>query len=307
MGGVSGNPRQTTIRGHTPSIDEVIARIAVRQHGLVTRAQLIAAGLDHKAIERRLAQGRLHRVRRGVYAVGHAALSREGQFLAAVLWAGAGAALARLAAAELCEVRRYRASLIDVVAPKRRTADTGVRLHRTRGLDPRDVTTHKGIPVTTIARTLVDLSDVLTAHELANVIHEAAYKGRFSEPATRDAMQRANGRHNLKTLHKALALNAAGSAGTKSRNEVAFLSMLKHLPEPLVNTHLNGEEVDFHWPQAKLAVEIDGPGHARPRTRQNDARKEAIWQAAGYEVVRIPDHALEQGLRIVAARLVSAT
>ena len=126
-----------------------------------------------------------------------------------------------------------------------------MRLHRTRALHPRDITSHKGIPVTSIPRLCVDLSDVLTPHELANVIHEAEFKGRFSLLATRDAMTRANGRHNLKTLEKALQLNAAGSAGVKSRNEAAFLSMLKNPPEPLVNVHLHGEEVDFHWPDAR--------------------------------------------------------
>ena len=139
----------------------LIARLAARQHGLVTLAQLLAAGLDKSAIARRVRAGQLHRVYRGVYAVGHAGLSREGRFLAAVLGAGKGAALSHLAAAELWEVRRYRASLIDVVVPTRRRAD-GVRVHETRTLHPRDVTTYKGIPVTTIARTLVDLSDVLT-------------------------------------------------------------------------------------------------------------------------------------------------
>ena len=70
-------------------------------------------------------------------------------------------------------------------------------------------------------------------------------------------MARANGRHNLHVLHRALELNAAGSAGLKSRDEAAFLSRIKDLPEPLVNTKLNGEEADFHWPAHKLVVEID--------------------------------------------------
>ncbi len=265
--------------------------------------QLLAAGLDHKAIARRVAEGRLHRVRRGVYAVGHAGLSREGQFLAGVLWAGEGAALAGLAAAELWEARKYRAPLIAVVAPKWRPARDGVRVHRAKRLHPRDVTTHKGIPVTTIARTLVDLTDVLDAYDLANVIHEAEFRQRFNEPATRDAMQRANGRHNLKRLETALKLNAAGSAGLKSRSEAAFLSMLKRLPEPLINVKLNGEEVDFHWPNAKLAVEIDGPGHERARTKREDVRKEAGWREAGYEVLRIPDDDLQQGVKRLRAAL----
>ena len=224
-----------------------------------------------------------------MYAVGHVALSREGQFLAAVLWAGEGAVLSHLALAELYQVRKYRASLIDVVAPKRGKADVGVRLRRARALDPRDVTTYRGIPVTTIARMLVDLTDVLDAYDLANVIHEAEFKHRFSERATRQAMQRANGRHNLHLLERALELRAAGSAGLKSRNEAAFLSMLKNLPEPLVNTKLHGIEVDFHWPEQKLVVEVDGPGHDRPRTKRDDAYKEAVLRNAGYEVVRIRD------------------
>ena len=92
-------------------------------------------------------------------------------------------------------------------------------------------------------------------------------------------MRRANGRRNLARSSKALELRAAGSAGLKSRNEAAFLSMLKNLPEPLVNTKLNGEEPDFHWPDHKLVVEIDGPGHDRPRTQREDALKEAAWRA----------------------------
>ena len=179
-----------------------------------------------------------------------------------------------------------------------------MRVHRARALHPRDVTTYKGIPVTTIARTLVDLTDVLNPYELANVIHEAEFKQPIQRTAaTRDAMRRANGRQNLAVLEKALELNAAGSAGLKSRNEAAFLSMLKNLPEPLVNTKLNGEEPDFHWPEHKLVVEIDGPGHDRPRTQREDARKEATWRAAGYEVLRVPDDELHAGLKRLRAAL----
>ena len=142
----------------------------------MTIAQLLAAGLDTARSRDGWRRGRLHRVARGVYAVGHVALSREGTFLAAVLEAGEGAALSHLAVAELWEVRKYRASVIDVVVPRRRRVTTATRIHRTT-LHPRDVTVHRGIPVTTIARMLVDLTDVLTAHEVANVIHEAEYRG----------------------------------------------------------------------------------------------------------------------------------
>jgi hypothetical protein len=168
-----------------------------------------------------------------------------------------------------------------------------VRLHTARALHPRDVTDHRGIPVTSIPRTLVDLSDVQDAYELANVIHEAAFKGKFSLLATQDAMARANGRHNLAVLEQALALHAAGSAGVKSGPEKAFLSLLTGLPTPLVNTKLHGVETDFHWPELKLAVEIDGPGHGRPRTQREDALKQQILEAAGYTVVRFTEMDVE--------------
>jgi hypothetical protein len=242
-----------------------------------------------------VARGRLHRIAHGVYAVGHLALSREGQFLAAVFAAGEGAALSHLAAAELWQVWRRRASLIDVVVPRRRRTRVSARLHECRGLSARDVTRHRNIPVTTIARTQVDLTDVLTPHQLAHAIHEAEFRGRFNLRATHDAMARANGRRNLHVLHKALELQAQGSAGTRSGNEDHFLHLLQlaGLPEPLVNTELHGTEPDCHWPDHLLAVEIDGPGHTRPRTQREDADKERTLREAGYQVLRFTEDELK--------------
>jgi hypothetical protein len=219
-----------------------------------------------------------------VYAVGHASLSRDGQWMRGVLEAGEGTALSRLAAATLWQAWRRRADL-SVISPRRSRLPY---VHWTRHLDPRDVTKYRGIPVTTIPRTLVDLTDVLTAHQLANVIHEAAFRGRFSEPATRAAMERATGRKNLHVLDRALSLNAAGSAGTKSWNEDRKLAELTAagLEEPLVNVHVAGIEVDLHWPALNLCLEVDGPGHARPRTRREDAQRDEKLRAAGYEVMR---------------------
>jgi very-short-patch-repair endonuclease len=292
-----------------PPADLVIARLAARQHGLVKTRHLLDAGLVRSAIARRVEAGRLHRKYRGVYAVGQPKLSREGEFLAAVFACGDDALLGHLALAELYRARRYPASLVDVVVPSKRRAPPGIRIHRTRHLDPRDITTYKGIPCTTFARLCVDLTDQLIAEELANVIHEGAYRGLFNEQATTNAMQRANGRHNLHVLEEALALNAAGSAGLKSRNEATFLRMLKstQLPAPLINVHLAGEEIDFHWPDLKLAVEIDGPGHARPRTQRDDERKAEAVKQAGYELLRFTDDDLETRPEEVLAALATAS
>jgi hypothetical protein len=157
------------------------------------------------------------------------------------------------------------------------------------------MTVRDGIPVTTVPRTLVDLSDHLTPHQLANVIHEAAFRKLFDEHAVRATTNRANGRHNLHVLTKALELNAAGSAGTRSELEDRFLALTSTAgaPEPLVNTQVEDLEVDFHWPHLNLVVEVDGAGHARPRTRRDDERRDALLRAAGHTIVRVPDHEID--------------
>jgi hypothetical protein len=237
----------------------------------------------------RVKHGRLHRIYRAVYAVGHAAVAREGEWLAGVLASGQGAGLGARSAVELWDVTRKRVAHVEVVVPRKRRAQGEIRLLISRTLEPRDIVIHKGIPVTHMARTLVDLTDTYTPHQVANVIYEAAYRKRFNEPATRATMARANGRQNLGVLDRALALNASGSAGTRSDLEDAFLAIVEGagLPEPLVNTPTLDVEPDFRWPG--LVVEVDGPGHRRERAKRNDARCERILRAADYEVLRFTD------------------
>jgi len=274
------------VQVHTPSIDAVLARIAASQHGVLALAQLLAAGLSQAMVARRVATGRLHRIHRGVYALGHAGLSLESQLMAAVLALGDGAAISHLSAARLMEISRFRSSLIAAVTVTRRHPQ-GVEAHRTKRLDPRDITKVKGIPCTTIPRTLVDLTDVLTPHQLANVIHQAAYTKRFNLEATEQAIRRANGRTNLHVLHEAIDLHLAGSAGTRSGEEDQLLHQLQlfGIETPIVNTELHGVEVDLQWPG--LVIEVDGPGHERPRTRRDDAQRDARLQARGYRTVRV--------------------
>jgi very-short-patch-repair endonuclease len=272
-----------------PSVDARLARLAARQHGVVTIGQLRELGLGSPGVvANRVARGRLHRIHRGVYTVGHRRLSQEGLWMAAVLGGGERTVLSHLSAAVLWKAWRRRVTTIDVQARSLREI-RGVRVHRSRTLDPRDTTTRNGIPTTTMARTLVDLTDVLTAHQLANVIHEAAFRGHFNEPATRAALKRANGRHHRDRLVSALQLNAAGSAGTKSGHEDRFLALVRQagLPEPQVNTHVENLEVDFFWPTLKLAVEVDGEGHTRARTRREDELRDRVLTAAGLRVVRL--------------------
>jgi predicted transcriptional regulator of viral defense system len=281
------NERQPVVcKRRPPRTDGIVAAVAGRQYGVITTAQLVAAGLTRAAIDKRVRAGRLHPLYRGVYAAGHNHLAQEGKWLAAVLAAGHGAVLSHEAAARHWQIWRRKPKRIDVTVPGQRRPRKGFTIHRARNLDARDVTIHKGIPITTTARTLVDLAAVLTKHQLANVIHEAAYRNRFDDAATRDAMARAQGRA-VTNLDAALKAHASGSAGTRSELEDAFLDSWQG-PEPLVNTKLNGIEVDLHWPDRDLVVEIDGPGHERPPTRRDDAERDARLEAAGKTVLRIP-------------------
>lgn len=267
-----------------PSPDAEMAAVAARQHGVVTVARLLALGLDKDAVGRRVRDGRLHRVHRGVYAVGHVGLSREGRWTAAVLGAGEDSALSHLSVARFWDVSRWGTSVISVVSTARRTLD-GVELHTVRRLDPRDVLIRKGIRVTTVARMCVDLTDVLDAYQLAYVIYRAEYWHIFNLAATRAAMERANGRHNLHVLEHVLELNASGSAGTRNAKEDAF--RLQQAGEPLVNVKVDGIEVDFHWPGRRRIVELDGRHHRRRATKLDDAHRDEHFTSEGWSVTRI--------------------
>ena len=242
--------------------------------------------MGRSAITRAVQRSELHRVGPGVYAVGHAALSHEGRWLACVLAGGPGSGLGGLAAAKHWDVSRFAVPVVDVVVPRQRRPQPGVRFHRTNDLDPRDLTSHRGIPVTTMHRTHVDLADPLTPHQLANVMHEAAYRGRFVEPAIRDSMGRVWGRKRLWVVERALELHAGGSAGTRSGAEDAFLALVDQFAEPFVNVAFEGFERDFRWAEPGVVIEIDGPGHGRPHTRLDDAGRDRMLREAGYAVLR---------------------
>jgi hypothetical protein len=167
-------------------------------------------------------------------------------------------------------VSRFHEEAIEVTTTRRARLD-GVRVHTVRRLDPREITSHLGIPVTTIHRLLVDYTDEHTPHQVANVIYKAAFLRRF---AARDAMARAHGRRNLAVLERAIELHRMGSAGTRSGAEDAFLRLVE--PEPLVSMDLLGFEVDFRRPDRRLVVEVDGaPARTASRRRQS-----ARWRPA---------------------------
>jgi predicted transcriptional regulator of viral defense system len=155
-----------------------LARLAERQWGVITRAQLVATGLGDRGIAAWVRSGRVRRLHRGVYAFGHDRLRREGLWFAAVTACGPGAALSHRSAAQIWEVRQSDSALIDVTVPSQngRIRRKGIRIHRSGRLAPDEVTSRDGIPVTTVARTLLDLADVLDLQALRRAVTEAVHR-----------------------------------------------------------------------------------------------------------------------------------
>jgi very-short-patch-repair endonuclease len=256
---------------------------------VVSRRQLLDAGLSPKALEVRLTRGRLLRLHPGVYAVGHAQLRREGRWLAAVLAVGPGAALSHRAAAALHGIRESDGA-VDVTMT-RRVRTRGVVVHHTTTLHASDVTTRSGIPVTTVARTLVDLSRVLPAESVAKLVRELDRLGRLDAAALREALRTSRRQDpGPRALTAALAEHERlATSLTLSELEDRFLVLLdaENLPRPLTNHRIEGMRVDAAWPKERLVFELDGWAYHRDRAAfQTDRARDVALVRAGWNVVR---------------------
>jgi predicted transcriptional regulator of viral defense system len=248
--------KSTTPTAEGRRIDAVIARLAARQHGMVTRVQLLNAGLSSADIDYRLRIGRLVRVHNGVYAVGHIPPSPHARAMAAVLACGPGAVLSHRSAAALWGMGVRWTTDIDVTTRAKRSR-RGIRVHRSRTLTGADVTRHYGIPVTTPARTLLDLAAVLDDTALTRAVNEArlARKGVTTELAALLARSPGRATTRLKPI--------LDHDPTRSTLEDAFLKFVKDhgLPTPEVNQVIAGHEVDILWRHQRLVVELDSRTH----------------------------------------------
>lgn len=268
--------------------DPVVARLADAQHGVVTRAQLEAAGLGRGAIQHRLARRRLLRLYPGVYAVGHRQLTREGRFLAAVVACGPEAVLSHRSAAVSRGLWTEARTTVDVTTTRRGARPrSGIDLHRVRALDPRDVTRHRGIPVTTVARILVDLAGTLGSRGLERVLEQAYVERLLAQGDLEDALSRAHGKRTRPLI--ALLEQRRPTAITRSELEERFLALSRraHLPDPEVNTRLAGYQVDFLWREQRVVVETDGwAAHRTRRAFEHDRARDIDLHLAGFRVHR---------------------
>jgi very-short-patch-repair endonuclease len=263
-----------------------IAALGARQHGVVSRRQLLALGLGPDAIDRRIRSGLVRRLHRGVYLLG-TVLGPHSREFAAVLAYGPGAALSHRSAASLWGLLPYSTPApIDVTArggdPRGRP---GIALHRAL-LIPAELRTRHRIPVTSPARTLLDLA-AISPRDLERALTEAYARGVVRRRELQALITRRRRHRGARRLR---ALTEAPPALTRSEAERRFLALVRKasLPAPEVNVRLEAYEVDFLWRPQRLIVEVDGYAfHSSRRAFEDDRRRDADLAARGFHVIRI--------------------
>jgi very-short-patch-repair endonuclease len=276
--------------------------LIAKQHGVVTRAQLLNAGLTARMVEVRRRTGRLHPVHRGVYAAGRPGLDDRGLWMAAVLAAGPDAVLSHRSAAALWELRHWGSRLVEITS-SHGVARPRVIAHESHVPTPERAVVD-GIPVTTVRRTLIDLAEVVTREELERALHQAyrlrLFRGEVSGPPGR------NGTARLRAL---LSDHPDGADRTRSWLEVTMLRLCRGhgLPLPRVNVMLEGRERDLHWPDENLVVEVDGRDeHFTPVAFEVDRERDTELMEAGYAVRRFTYRQVTERPAWVAGRIAAA-
>jgi very-short-patch-repair endonuclease len=266
------------------TVEQKLAELAVRSHGVVTRAELLEAGVSRAEIGWRERIGGLIRIHRGVFRVGHAAPSLEARYMAAVKACGPGSLLAGRAAGYLLRLLNGAPPQPEVFAPTQRKVP-GVITHRCR-ISQVDGTRWCGIPITTVPRTLVDLAPVLPEEALARAVHEADVLHRV----TPDAVERVLGRrHNWPGASRLRRVLWGEVPVTVSALESSFIARLRdaRLPQPALNRRVDGRYVDCRWPDHRLTIELDGYRYHHTRHAwEQDRHREREARARGDEFRR---------------------
>jgi predicted transcriptional regulator of viral defense system len=275
-------------------VEALIAALAERQHGLVTLSQLQSLGLGRSGVSRRASSGRLHRVHRGVYAVGRPHLTQRGRWMAAVLACGSKAVLSHRSGGALQGVRQDYRAKPDVTVPGRAArARPSIDVHTSLTLEPADITTIDGIPCTTVARTLVDLGDVVSRREVEQAVNQAEVLRLFDGKAVNEALARAGPRRGAGIL-RAVLDDYTQPALTRKGVEERFLALClaASLPSPAVNEWITlndgvAYQPDFLWRTEKLIAETDGRDvHTTRKAFEHDRLRDQRLTLAGYTVVR---------------------
>jgi len=261
-----------------------LSRLAERQWGVIARWQLEQCGLRAATISRWTASRRLHRIYPGVYAIGHRAVCTEGRLLAAILYAGPGAALSHVSAASWWGLLPYLPETTHVLSPVQRRSLQGVRVHRAKEIDR---VTHRGLPVTPVARTLLEFASVAPVDGVRRAVAEADFL-RLLDLDAIDALTGV-GRNGSTKLRRALKLHRPEYAHTLSRLEDLMLDLCRRhrIPFPEVNVKVCGYKVDALWREQRVVAEVDGkPAHGTYAQTARDHERDLVLRASGYSVHR---------------------
>lgn len=286
-----------------------LAALASRQHGVVSVRQLHSRlGYSKSAVKREVAAGRLHPLYRGVYAVGHTDLSKHGECLAAVLAVGPGSLLSYWSAGWVWGLIWAEPMEFHVTAtgPRRLRDRAPVKVHRARNLVEADRRLEEGIPVTSVARTYLDLAEVAKPRLLPTLFKRGEELGILDYYEVLACCERSWGHKGSKPLRRALALYQPEPRFTRSGAERRFLALVEAtgLPLPATNYVVGPYELDAYWAAAGLAVELDTFATHRTRASfESDRERDAELAAVGIAVVRITEHRLAADPDGVAAQL----
>jgi predicted transcriptional regulator of viral defense system len=274
------------------------AELAAAQHQVVAFRQLRHLGIGRGWIQHNARTRRLHRIHDGVYAWGHKDLTRDGFLIAAVLACGEGTALGDRTAVVHWGLIQSASRAIHVVVPrKRKPVVEGVTVHLTRHLTEADRAVVRGIPVTSLARTLVDFAGVARPRELIQAIEQAERLRVFDLREVEETLARSNGRRGAKALRKALKELHGEPPDLRSELEHRFRNYCKtrKLPIPSFNVVIEGFLIDAVWERKKLIVELDSRRHHMGIAEfESDRKRDTKLQMAGYRIARVTDHRLKR-------------
>jgi hypothetical protein len=287
-------------RQNGASIDRLVGEAAARQHGLITLPQLHDLGVTSKMIESRVRRGSLIRLYPCVYAVGHRPITQDAHWLAAVFACGDGAVLSHRSAAALHGIRGTSSPKVDVTAQARRGySHRKLLVHRAGTLDPVDIREIRGIPVTSLPRTIIDIATCVSDSALEYAIHTAERRRKLTPADLQEALDRLPGVNGTAAVRRIVDRPAHDlDARARSPWELRFLEICRahQIPMPRLNEWIpldiaaGGLEVDFCWPEQRLVVEVDEHrGHTTVRARRNDPERDTALRAAGWRVIRIPE------------------
>jgi predicted transcriptional regulator of viral defense system len=285
-----------------------LADLAGRQHGVVSIRQLEGPlGFSQRSVARAAAAGRLHRVYRGVYAVGHTDLSLQGECLAAVLAVGPGALLSYHSAGWLWGLWRGAPAPFEVTAfvPRHHPTPKGIVRHRARNLVEDDRTVVDGIPVTSVARTLLDLAWKLRGYQIRRVLDCAEELGLLDLDAIRAVIERNRGHHGAKRLRYALDIYKPAPY-TRSEFERRFVDHLvaSGLPRPATGWNELGHELDVYWPERRFAIELDTwETHGTRYAFERDHDRDLDFALAGIEAIRVSERQFRREPDKIAAKV----